>query len=471
MQKITNSYAFEIVSSIKNREISALEVANAYLLRCKSIGEKLNTWITLNEESVICRANEIDDLIETGKNPGDLCGVPIGIKDLIDMESYPTTSGSLIEKNNIAKFDSTIVSKLKDAGANIFGKLNLHEFAFGPTGLNPHYGDQKNPWNPEHMTGGSSGGSGNSVVTSQVPISIGSDTGGSIRIPSSLCGSYGFKPTLGLVSKFRCMPLSWSLDTFGPLTMSIQDCALFMSVTAGFDPNDSYSIHSDQLNFIDEVKKNDLHKTKIGHARSFYEKNTDKKIISRLDEILQQISKLGIEIIEIDIPDLDLAYDACTSIMVSEAAAVHEKRMRHFSNNYDPQVIERIKPGFFVPATTYIQSQRFRREWSQKVTDKIFTKVDAILAPTTPIAAPLRSEHSVLLNGKRKQTRGLLISLTRLWNFYGGPSISFPIGNTEHGLPFGAQLMGRILGDDKLLGIAYSLQQEKICNAQRISEI
>ena len=175
MQKITNSYAFEIVSSIKNREISALEVANAYLLRCKSIGEKLNTWITLNEEAVICRANEIDDLIETGKNPGDLCGVPIGIKDLIDMESYPTTSGSLIEKNNIAKFDSTIVSKLKDAGANIFGKLNLHEFAFGPTGLNPHYGDQKNPWNPEHMTGGSSGGSGNSVVTSQVPISIGSD--------------------------------------------------------------------------------------------------------------------------------------------------------------------------------------------------------------------------------------------------------------------------------------------------------
>ena len=471
MQKITNSYAFEIVSSIKNREISALEVANAYLLRCKSIGEKLNTWITLNEEAVICRANEIDDLIETGKNPGDLCGVPIGIKDLIDMESYPTTSGSLIEKNNIAKFDSTIVSKLKDAGANIFGKLNLHEFAFGPTGLNPHYGDQKNPWNPEHMTGGSSGGSGNSVVTSQVPISIGSDTGGSIRIPSSLCGSYGFKPTLGLVSKFRCMPLSWALDTFGPLTMSIQDCALFMSVTAGFDPNDSYSIHSDQLNFIDEVKKNDLHKTKIGHARSFYEKNTDKKIISRLDEILQQISKLGIEIIEIDIPDLDLAYDACTSIMVSEAAAVHEKRMRHFANNYDPQVIERIKPGFFVPATTYIQSQRFRREWSQKVTDKIFTKVDAILAPTTPIAAPLRSEHNVLLNGKRKQTRGLLISLTRLWNFYGGPSISFPIGNTEHGLPFGAQLMGRILGDDKLLGIAYSLQQEKICNAQRISEI
>ncbi|MFL2931815.1 MAG: amidase [bacterium] len=471
MQKITNYNAFEIVTSIKNGEISALEVANTFLERCKSIGEKLNTWITLDEDKIIFRANEIDKLIKNGKDPGALCGIPVGIKDLIDMKNFPTTSGSLIEKDNIAKFDSTIVSKLKNAGANIFGKLNLHEFAFGPTGLNPHYGDQKNPWNPEHMTGGSSGGSGNSVVTSQVSISIGSDTGGSIRIPSSLCGSYGLKPTLGLVSKFRCMPLSWSLDTFGPLSMSIEDCALFMSVTAGFDQNDPYSLHSNHMNFISKLKKNELNKTKIGHARSFYEKNTDKQIVSRIDEIMQQISKLGIEIIEIELPDLNLAHDACTSIMVSEAASVHEKRMRHYADKYDPQVIERIKPGFFVPATTYIQSQRFRREWSQKVTDEIFTKVDAILAPTTPIASPLRNEHSIFLNGKERQTRGLLISLTRLWNFYGGPSVSLPIGKTKEGLPYGAQLMGPILGDDKLLGIAYSLQQEKICKAERISKL
>jgi aspartyl-tRNA(Asn)/glutamyl-tRNA(Gln) amidotransferase subunit A len=253
--------------------------------------------------------------------------------------------------------------------------------------------------------------------------------------------------------------------------MSIEDCALFMSIASGFDPRDPYSIQSDQMSFNSELKKNDLKKTKIGHARSFYEKNTDKKIASKINEIAEQISKLGIEVIEIDIPELDLAYDACTSIMVSEAAAVHEKRMRYFAEKYDPQVIERIKPGFFVPATTYIQSQRFRREWSQKVTEKIFSKVDAILAPTTPIAAPLRSEHSVILNGKEKQIRGLLISLTRLWNFYGGPSFSMPIGKTEKGLPYGAQLMGPILGDDKLLGIAYSLEKEKICEAERIGEL
>ena len=471
MQKITNLTAFQIVSSVKKKEISALEVSNSFLDRCKSIGGKLNTWITLDEEKIISRANQIDKLIRDGKDPGPLCGVPIGIKDLIDVENLPTTSGSLIEKDNIPNFDSTIVSKLKNAGANIFGKLNLHEFAFGPTGLNPHYGDQKNPWNPKHMTGGSSGGSGNSVVTSQVPISIGSDTGGSIRIPSSLCGSYGLKPTLGLLSKFRGMPLSWSLDTFGPLSMSIEDCALFMSVTSGFDPNDPFSIHSDQMNFNSELKKTNLQKIKIGHARKFYEKNTDKEIASKINKITEQILKLGIEVIEIDIPELDLAYDACTSIMISEAAAVHEKRMRHFAEKYDPQVIERIKPGFFVPATTYIQSQRFRREWSQKVTDKIFSKVDAILAPTTPIAAPLRSEHSVILNGKEKQIRGLLISLTRLWNFYGGPSVSMPIGKTEKGLPFGAQLMGPILGDDKLLGLAYCLEKEKICKAEKVVKL
>ena len=158
MQKITNLTAFQIVSSIKKKEISALEVSNAFLDRCKSMGGKLNTWITLDEEIIISRANQIDKLIRDDKDPGPLCGVPIGIKDLIDVENLPTTSGSLIEKDNIPNFDSTIVSKLKNAGANIFGKLNLHEFAFGPTGLNPHYGDQKNPWNPKHMTGGSSGG-------------------------------------------------------------------------------------------------------------------------------------------------------------------------------------------------------------------------------------------------------------------------------------------------------------------------
>ncbi|MED5578929.1 MAG: amidase [Nitrospinota bacterium] len=471
MQKITNFSAFHIVSSIKKKEISAIEVSEAFLERCKSIGEKLNTWIALDEETILNRANEIDKLLKDGKDPGPLCGVPIGIKDLIDMENFPTTSGSLIEKDSFANSDSTIVSKLKNAGANIFGKLNLHEFAFGPTGLNPHYGDQKNPWDPKHMTGGSSGGSGNSVVTSQVPISIGSDTGGSIRIPSSLCGSFGLKPTLGLVSKFRCMPLSWSLDTLGPLSMSIEDCSLFMSVVSGFDPQDPYSIHSDHIDFNGKLKKNDLQKTRVGHARSFYEKNTDKVISSRINEIAQQISKLGVEVIEIDIPELDIAYDACTSIMVSEAAAVHEKRIRHFASKYDPQVIERIKPGFFVPATSYIQSQRFRGEWSQKITNEIFAKVDAILAPTTPIAAPLRSEHSVFLNGEKKETRGLLISLTRIWNFYGGPSVSMPIGKTEQGLPFGAQLMGRILEDDKLLGLAYNLEKEKICEAERISEL
>ncbi|MDP6279993.1 MAG: amidase, partial [Nitrospinota bacterium] len=226
---ITRLPAAALARQIRAKEISALEVAEAFLERAEKIGPGINTWITLDREGALSEARGVDRSVAEGSARGPLTGVPVGLKDLIDVAGLRTTAGSLIYRDNVATGDAPITRMIREAGAVILGKLNLHEFAFGPSGHNPHYGDQKNPWDPERVSGGSSGGSANAVLTGQASITIGSDTGGSIRIPASLCGAIGHKPTFGLVTKAACFPLSWSLDSFGPLATAAEDCALMMS--------------------------------------------------------------------------------------------------------------------------------------------------------------------------------------------------------------------------------------------------
>ena len=455
---LTTLTAAEIVARIKERTISAVEVTEAHLERSEKTGEALNSWIKLDSEGALKTAQEVDAAIARGDDPGPMAGAPIGLKDLIDMEGLPTTAGSIIDKNNVAESDSLLARKIRSAGGVILGKLNLHEFAFGPTGHNPHYGDQKNPWDTDRITGGSSGGSGNSVATGQVSIAIGSDTGGSIRIPASLCGVIGHKPTHGLVTKSNCAPLSWSLDSFGPLARSAQDCALMMSAIAGHDPADASSIACDPLDFIGALSK-PIEEFRIGHAREYYEQRSEPPVAEAVNNLAKTLQELGAEVVDIKIPDVDTAFHAAAVLMVSEAAAVHEKDIRDNAQDFDPPVLERIRPGFFIPATSYIQALRFREQWTKRICREVYGQVDLVLSATTPVPAALHSQSTGTVRGKEVEIRTLMISLTRLWNFLGGPATAFPSGMSEGGLPLGAQIMGAPFADHHTLALVHQLEK------------
>jgi aspartyl-tRNA(Asn)/glutamyl-tRNA(Gln) amidotransferase subunit A len=454
---ITLLGAAQIARRIKSKQLTATEAAEAFLFRAEQIGSALNTWITLDREGALREASKIDATIAAGRDPGPLGGVPVGLKDLIDVEGLKTTAGSLIYRDNVAVRDAPITRMIREAGAVILGKLNLHEFAFGPSGHNPHYGDQKNPWDPERVTGGSSGGSGNAVLTAQVAITIGSDTGGSVRIPASLCGAIGHKPTFGLVTKASCFPLSWSLDSFGPLAGSAEDCALMMAAIAGPDPEDPSSLQVAAPDFTGALGT-PLKGVRIGHARSYYANQSEPEVIAGVEAAARAFEEAGASVIEVEIPDLKTAYDTATNFMMAEAAAYHEKNVRERPGDYDPKVLERIQIGFFVPATTYIQAQRYRSQWTARVLKEVFGKVDFVLAAATPMTAPLRSATTVTIGGKDYDARGHLISLTRHINFLGFPSTGFPTGFSEGGLPLGAQLIGPPLHDHKTIAAIHQLE-------------
>ena len=455
---ITRLGAAQIAGRIRSKKLSATEAAEAFLARAGKIGPALNTWITLDREGALREAGKIDGAIAAGRDPGPLGGVPVGLKDLIDVEGLKTTAGSLIYRDNVAVRDAPITRMIRESGAVIMGKLNLHEFAFGPSGHNPHYGDQKNPWDPERAAGGSSGGSGNAVLTAQAAVTIGSDTGGSIRIPASLCGAIGHKPTFGLVTKAGCFPLSWSLDSFGPLAGSAEDCALMMAAIAGPDTEDPSSLQAAAPDFTGELNT-PLKGVRVGHARSYYADQSEPEIAAGVEAAARAFEEAGASVVEVDIPDLDNAYPMATNFMMSEAAAVHEKNMRERPGDYDPKVLERIQIGFFVPATTYIQAQRYRSQWTAQVLKEVFGKVDFVLAAATPMTAPLRSAAKVTIGGKEYDARAHLISLTRHINFLGFPATGFPTGFSEGGLPLGAQLIGPPLHDHKTIAAVHQLQK------------
>ena len=462
----TKLTAAEIVAQIKEKKVSAVEVATAHLERSEKIGPVLNSWIKLDPEGTLKTAQEVDTAIARGDNPGPMAGAPIGLKDLINMKGLPTTAGSIIDKENVACADALLTRKIRQAGGVILGKLNLHEYAFGPTGHNPHYGDQKNPWDTERITGGSSGGSGNSVATGQVSIAIGSDTGGSIRIPASLCGVIGHKPTHGFVTKSNCAPLSWSLDSFGPLARSAQDCALMMSAIAGHDPADASSIAGGLPDFIGALNK-PIEEFRIGHAREYYEQRSEPPVAEAVSNLAHEIQALGAEVVEVEIPDVETAFHAATILMVSEAAAVHENNIRDNAEDFDPAVLERIRPGFFIPATSYIQALRFREQWTKRICKEVYGEVDLVLSAATPIPAALRSHSSGTVRGEKIEIRTLMTSLTRLWNFLGGPSTAFPSGMSEAGLPLGAQIMGAPFADHHTLAFVHQLEKRGVVKVEK----
>jgi aspartyl-tRNA(Asn)/glutamyl-tRNA(Gln) amidotransferase subunit A len=373
---------------------------------------------------------------------------------LVYTKGVRTTAGSKLFADFVPDYDATIVTLLEKAGTVVVGKTGLHELAYGITSNNPHFGTIRNPWDPERIPGGSSGGSGAAVVTGMAFMAIGSDTGGSIRIPASFCGCAGLKPTYGRVSKHGVLPLGFSLDHIGPLAPTVRDCAITLNAIAGHDPADPTTSRRPVEDYIPAQPS--LRGVRIGRPENFYFTRLDPEVQSALELTLKTAAELGARIESVRVPDIDELNAICRVILLAEAAAALEA---HASRRADiaPDVRALLDQGRVVPATAYIQAQRLRTVFLREF-NRLWTGVDCLALPATPTPAPRIGETLRSIAGVEEDVRLATTRLVRGINGLGYPALSLPCGLTPSGLPIGLQLVGPAFAERKLIEIGSAFE-------------
>jgi aspartyl-tRNA(Asn)/glutamyl-tRNA(Gln) amidotransferase subunit A len=370
---------------------------------------------------------------------GGPAGVPVTVKDLYDTAGVQTTAGSKVFANRIPQADATVVKKLKNAGMAIVGKTNLHEFAFGVTSVNPHYGTPRNPWDPERICGGSSGGSACAVALKMGFGSMGSDTGGSIRIPAALCGIVGLKPTYGRISLSGVVPLSWSLDHAGPMARTVRDVAMLMEITAG-----------DDLSYAGALDQN-IKGVRIGIPKNYFYEELAPAVEAAIQKALGDLEKLGARLIPIELPYVSIHRGTWLQIASPEAYSFHESHLKNHAALYGADVRGRLEPGRTLLSTDYVRAQRARTLIKQEC-KRVFETVDAIVTPTVPIVAPCIDDLGT--------AAASLPRFTRYFNVAALPAISIPCGFSAEGLPIGMQIVGKAFDEFTVLRIAHTYEQE-----------
>ncbi|MED4001280.1 amidase [Priestia aryabhattai] len=443
---------------IKNKEISPVEITECLLNRIKDINPALNAFITINEEAVK-QAKIAEKEIMNNEYKGALHGIPIGVKDLVYTRNMKTTMGSKIYQHFTPDYDATVVEKLHHAGAITIGKLNTHEFAYGPSGDVSYYGAVKNPHDTKRISGGSSSGSGAAVSAGLCYGAIGTDTGGSIRIPSSACGIVGMKPTFGRVSKHGVFPLGETLDHVGPMTRTVSDNALFLETIAGYDTKDLYSVNKPTEHFSRFIGSSILKKT-IGIPSNFYFDALDSEVGNALKEAVKCLEELGASVKSIELPMLSQASWAQSKTIQSEAYMVHEKRMKAYRQDYQLPVLERLEESQKITGYEYAKAQQIRLQ-AQKEFQHVFESVDVLIAPTLPILPPYMGEEKVRVDNQMKLVRSELLRLTEPSNLLGLPTLSLPCGYSRDGLPIGMQLIGPHFAEAALYQIGYAFEQHR----------
>jgi aspartyl-tRNA(Asn)/glutamyl-tRNA(Gln) amidotransferase subunit A len=452
---------------VRKREISPVEVIEATLQRIEKYDADLKAFITvLSEESLEC-AKKAEASIARGDYIGPLHGIPIGLKDIIFTEGIRTTCGSKILADFIPPEDATVMNRLKKAGAIIVGKLNLHEFAFGTTSVNPHYGTPKNPWDGRCIPGGSSGGSAVAVATSLCLGALGTDTGGSIRIPSSLCGIVGLKPTYGRVSTYGVYPLSWSLDHIGPMTKTVRDAAILLGSIAGHDPRDGTSSSLPVPDYLSI--REDVRGLRAGVPKDFYFENCDTEVRDSVEKALDILKDVGILIEEVSIPHLRHATTAGLVILLAEATSQHENYLTGSQReDYGKDVRRLLKTGVFITATQYLKAQRIRSVIRKEFL-KAFELVDVLVTPGLPVVAPKLDQDSIAVLGKKETVRSALTRLMRPYNLTGIPAIVIPCGFSKSGLPAALQIAGRPFEEATILAVAQAYEKHTPWHERRPS--
>ncbi|MED3911947.1 Asp-tRNA(Asn)/Glu-tRNA(Gln) amidotransferase subunit GatA [Peribacillus simplex] len=447
-----NDILFETIeaasSAIKNKKLSPVELTKLTLHRIQQHDPVLNAFITVMEEEAMEQAKQLE--IESQKNHirGPLHGIPIAVKDILQTKGVLTTGGSKIFQDWVPNEDATSIKKLKQAGAIIIGKTNLHEFAMGATTENPHYGSTKNPWDITRIPGGSSGGSAVATATGLAFGAVGSDTAGSIRLPAAFCGTVGFKPTYGLVSREGCLPFSWSLDHVGPMTRSVKDAAFMLEVMRGYDPNDRSTVKRDEFKISDYSLLNDLKGIKFGIYEPYMFSGIDQDIKEVIEQAFDQLEALGAEIVPIHLPGIEEALNALKCIAQSEVVSFHQPLLRRHGELYGNDLKYRFQFGREVSATSYINAHRIRNQFV-KETIKQMKDIDALIGPTN-IQRPFKIGTMV---PEQAISNMFTLGKTPLANILGFPSLSVACGFTMDTLPIGLQLIGKPFSDKKILQI------------------
>jgi aspartyl-tRNA(Asn)/glutamyl-tRNA(Gln) amidotransferase subunit A len=431
--------------------LSPIALTEAALARIAALDPKLNAFITITADRARRAAAAAEAEIKAGKRRGPLHGIPYALKDIYDVAGVRTTAHSKLLIDNVAREDAASTARLEAAGMVLLGKLSTHEFARGgPTDMLP-FPNAKNPWNTAHFAGGSSSGSGVAVASGMVGLAMGSDTAGSIRLPATFCGIVGLKPTYGVISRRGVVPLSFTLDHAGPLTRSVEDCALAMQVLAGHDPGDPGSAREAVPDYSADLRKGVAGLT-IGRARAYdIEAGVDAEVMAAVDAAAEQWRALGATIVDVVLPSKQ-RMDACIqTILIAEGFAIHGEWLRTRPQDYGRVTRERLMMGAFVTGAEYVQAQRLRRIITAQV-DAVLAGCDAILCAGNPTAAPRLVDVD---EGPFRKSH----PITGPFNATGHPALALPCGFSAAGLPLGLQLIGRNYGEAMLFRIAQAYEQ------------
>jgi aspartyl-tRNA(Asn)/glutamyl-tRNA(Gln) amidotransferase subunit A len=446
-----------VAKAIAEKKVSSREVTQSCLDRIEKFNPKLNAFMTVEPDDALKAADSADAALAKGGPKGVLHGVPLAHKDMYYEAGKVVTCGSKIRRDFVATTTSTALQRLKDAGTVRLGSLQMVEFAYGPTGHNPHYGPVRNPWNVDHITGGSSSGSGSAVAARLTFAALGSDTGGSIRMPAHFCGVTGLKTTVGRVSRAGAMPLSWSLDTVGPLAQTVEDCALLTGLMAGADPEDPTASSLPVPDYMAAAKL-PVKGLKIGVPTAFYVDDLDAEVASALDETLAVLKQEGAEIVKVDLPDQRQLTAACQFVLATEAASLHKRWMIERPQDYGAQVLMRLQNGLAIPAVSYLEAMRWRGPALSAYLAAV-AGTDAVLAPVAPMPAPTIAESDVGNSHDAEAVIQRVTRFTRPINYLGLPSLSIPAGFTKSGLPVGMQIVGRSFDEAMLVRIGAAFQR------------
>ncbi len=444
--------------AVARGDVSSIELTRACLARAHQLNGTLNCFLRIEDEAALEQAHRADAARAAGAALGALHGVPIAVKDMFYDTTRAAGSGSKIRHGFIAATTSTALSRLNAAGAVNLGSLHMTEFALGPTGHNLFHGPCRNPWNPAYIAAGSSSGSGSAVASRLAFGALGSDTGGSVRLPAAVNGVLGLKPTYGLVPRSGVMPLAWSVDHVGPLARTAPDLARLLGVVAGHDPADPTSSRRSVPDYEAATHHASVIGLRIGVPRNFYFDNVEPEIQGALDAALAALAAAGAELVAVDVPTPEHLTELSRVLVYSEAAAIHGHWLRTRPDDYSPQVRARAATGVAIPASAYLEALQLRPGLLRSFCDTTLTACDVLATPSIAVEVPSIADTDVGASPAMWKLIARLVQCTAPFNFLGVPALNVPAGFTSSGLPVGLQLVGRPFAESTLLRVAAAYQ-------------
>jgi len=445
----------EAAHALRTRRVCSLELARQALDRIQALNDRLRAFITVTEDLALQQARQADQELERGHDRGPLHGIPVAVKDVYATRGIRTTCGARIFADFVPDFDAAVVERLAQAGAVLVGKTNMHELAYGITSSNPHYGAVRNPWDYQRLPGGSSGGSAAAVAAGMVFMAMGSDTGGSIRIPAAWCGVVGLKPTFGRISRYGVLPLDFSLDHMGPLARSVRDAAVTLEALAGHDARDETSSRRPVEQYLPPQDPS-LAGLRIGLPENFYFERVGPGVAEAVRNAARLAEQAGAMVAPVRVPDVAAMNEVSRVILLAEAAAVMQPYMnRRHELGEDVRLL--LEQGLLLPATDYLQAQRLRRMMRDEFR-RVWKQADCLFTPTTPVSAPPLGQSRLEWEDGAEDLRIAATRLVRAINMFGWPAISLPCGLDPQGLPLGLQIIGPPFSEARLLRVAAALE-------------